>query len=174
MTGVTNRRPRISKSKISRRNQRSRNRKASERLTPRNPAEQKRLNDNMRERIQEGDLRGVQNFYFLGAQADYDPYEFQGSTRPLKTPLSWAVFGRYVEIAKFLLEKGANPNRRNVSFDGGTPLHIAATINHLEIIRLLVENGADLHIRDNNRNTPLDLARDPKTAHLLRELGAKE
>ncbi|KAE8443486.1 hypothetical protein EG329_001797 [Mollisiaceae sp. DMI_Dod_QoI] len=45
-----------------------------------------------------------------------------------------------LEFAKFLLEKGANPNLVGQS---SGPLHEAATFGHLEMMKLLLEHGAD-------------------------------
>jgi ankyrin repeat protein len=58
------------------------------------------------------------------------------------------------EMAKFLLDKGANAN----PVDGSEgPLHQAASHNHLNMIRLLLEHGAD-PTRDGNGWCPLTTA----------------
>ena len=41
--------------------------------------------------------------------------------------------------------------------DGWTPLHLSADEGHLEGARLLIDNGADLNVRNNRDLTPLDL-----------------
>ena len=46
-------------------------------------------------------------------------------------------------MTEFLLRKGANVNATNKNH--GTPLHLAAFVGHLEIVKLLAENGADLN-----------------------------
>jgi ankyrin repeat protein len=55
-----------------------------------------------------------------------------------------------VEIVRFLLDAGEDPNRYNP--DGfhshATPLHHAASAGHYETVRLLVERGARLDTRD--------------------------
>jgi ankyrin repeat protein len=60
-----------------------------------------------------------------------------------------------------LLDAGEDPNRYNP--DGyhshGTPLHHAALANHADVVRLLVERGARLNIKDTvYGGTPLDWA----------------
>ncbi|KJE96443.1 hypothetical protein CAOG_06768 [Capsaspora owczarzaki ATCC 30864] len=42
---------------------------------------------------------------------------------------------------------------------GSTPLHIACAFGHLDLVRTLVDLGADLHILDAWRRTPLDVAK---------------
>jgi ankyrin repeat protein len=58
-------------------------------------------------------------------------------------------FGRS-EIVRLLLDAGENPNRYNPI--GGhshtTPLHQAALGGHDEVVRLLVERGARLDMKD--------------------------
>lgn len=39
-----------------------------------------------------------------------------------------------------------------------TPLHLAAERGNMEMVKLLIQSKADMALRDNNGNTPLDLA----------------
>ena len=48
-------------------------------------------------------------------------------------------------------------NRQNGWED--TPLHWAARYNHAKVARLLLDNGADTNIKNNDNQTPLDYAR---------------
>lgn len=61
-----------------------------------------------------------------------------------------------LESIKFLIENGANPNVRNLK--GETPLHIAAQRGDKGAYNLLLENGADPAIADNNCKTAMDYA----------------
>jgi hypothetical protein len=74
------------------------------------------------------------------------------------------------------LTYGANPNLRNRH--GQTALHlIAARGTGRDVITMLVESGADINARDDDGNTPLDLARRASTqiaAQQLTKLGADE
>jgi len=46
------------------------------------------------------------------------------------------------------------------SINGATPLHNAAELDHLDVVKFLVqEAGADVESKDFLQNTPLDLAR---------------
>ena len=48
----------------------------------------------------------------------------------------------YPEIVRLLIERGADPNVRDVG-DNATPLHVAAANKHLESVRILLDAGAD-------------------------------
>ena len=75
-----------------------------------------------------------------------------------------------VPILKALLAHGANPNARihqekqtvrapnEVSFEGATPVALAAEVNNLDAIKVLVEGGADPNIPTAYGTTPLVLA----------------
>jgi ankyrin repeat protein len=57
------------------------------------------------------------------------------------TPLHFACKKGHLEIAKKLLEKGANPsNQKN---DERTPLHDAAENGFTQLVALLLDFGAD-------------------------------
>ena len=44
----------------------------------------------------------------------------------------------------------------NTSDDGGwTPLHISASVDHFQILKLLCENGAELDTENDTKHTPL-------------------
>jgi NF-kappa-B inhibitor-like protein 2 len=54
-----------------------------------------------------------------------------------------------VEVVRILLAKGASVNDPGGSHcQGVTPLHDAAQNGHIEIVKLLVENGASLLNKD--------------------------
>jgi hemoglobin len=80
-----------------------------------------------------------------------------------------------VEVAKFLLEKGADINYRG--FFGAPGLHWAAINGHKPMIEFLIEHGADLTLRDQKFNaTALDWAIEGKhdaIAELLRAQSVK-
>jgi ankyrin repeat protein len=82
-------------------------------------------------------------------------------SRSKHAALALAAQHGHADIVRVLLDAGEDPNRFNP--DGfhahSTPLHQAALANHAEVVRLLVERGARLDIRDTiYQGTPLDWA----------------
>jgi hypothetical protein len=64
------------------------------------------------------------------------------------TPLHDAARNGHIEIARLLLQNGADANAKDN--DGNTPLYWASFQGHVDILHLLVENGADLEAQDND------------------------
>jgi len=77
-----------------------------------------------------------------------------------------------IETVKILLKYGANINSRDMY--GVTPLYKACHKDNLRVIKILVENGAEINALIYDKSgTPLDMARDPEVIKYLREHGAK-
>jgi ankyrin repeat protein len=64
-----------------------------------------------------------------------------------------------LELSRFLLEKGVNPNGKNLL--GYTPLHCLPE-NDVEMAKLLIDNGADIGIKDVNGNVAAVIAAHPE------------
>jgi ankyrin repeat protein len=90
-----------------------------------------------------------------------------------------AVVNLQPEVAKLLIERGADVNQPDLEF-GETPLIPAAARNLPEIVALLLENGADIDHQDNLGRTALHYAAfskyggvgSPKSAQILIDYGA--
>ncbi len=65
--------------------------------------------------------------------------------------------GNY-KISRLLIEKGANVNSQ--SNQGYTPLILAAYNGNIEIVELLMENGADKTLTDKNKKNAIDYAKE--------------
>ncbi|CAF5118205.1 unnamed protein product, partial [Rotaria magnacalcarata] len=52
---------------------------------------------------------------------------------------------------------------------GDTPMHVASWKNHAEVVQILIENGADKRIRNEDNKTPLDLTHDPAVRSFLED-----
>jgi ankyrin repeat protein len=87
-----------------------------------------------------------------------------------------AQFG-HVDIVRLLLDAGEDPNRYNPvgGHSHATPLHQAAGAGYDELVRLLVERGARLDIKDVLwQGTPADWARHEGKLKLEEYLRAAE
>ncbi|MGN0022858.1 MAG: ankyrin repeat domain-containing protein, partial [Elusimicrobiaceae bacterium] len=61
--------------------------------------------------------------------------------------------------------------------DGVTPLMMACDRGNIAIVKLLLTNGANVKVKDNNHWTPLQIANQhgfTEIASLLKQAGAKE
>ncbi|MBI3234914.1 MAG: ankyrin repeat domain-containing protein [Bacteroidetes bacterium] len=81
------------------------------------------------------------------------------------TPLHWAISKGDFETVVYLLS--FKPNLSLVNHRGESVLHLAAIHKQKEIIKVLLKNGADKYIRDQNDLQPIDYAFDPDLRGLL-------
>ena len=112
----------------------------------------KNLNTNLtkfHKAIEDGDLEKVKLWIKFGADIKSVIIESQDMT-----PFFFAAARGYKEIAKLLLQNGANVNAR-VKLHQFTVLHAACMKGHIEIVKLLLQNGADINAKDNDKWTPL-------------------
>lgn len=91
------------------------------------------------------------------------------------TPLSLACFFGHTELARWLIDRGANLDLAATNPMQVAPLHAASAGRHLEIVRALLEAGANPNARQQGGFTPLHAAAqngDAEMARLLLEKGA--
>ena len=78
----------------------------------------------------------------LRTRLDAEPGLVREGTPDGSTPLHLAI--RHPEALGLLIERGADPNRRDTG-DNASPLHFAAAQGLLESVRILLDAGADVH-----------------------------
>ena len=87
--------------------------------------------------------------------------------------LGYACFFNQPAIARYLIvEKGANVNQPSANAFKVTPLHSAAHHGATELVRLLIENGADINAKTDAGETALSFAESSSfsnTAAYLRQ-----
>lgn len=81
------------------------------------------------------------------------------------TPVSEASSGGHIEAIKFLLERGADPNK--IGQFMRTPLYRAAFAGHLEACEVLLQNGADPRIYASDGQTPEQISSLSAIAELI-------
>ncbi|KAI6646644.1 Osteoclast-stimulating factor [Oopsacas minuta] len=84
------------------------------------------------------------------------------------TAIHWAARGGHIECATALLRyPNIQVNSQNKL--GDTPLHNAAWKGDSAIVAILLEAGADITIRNNDKLTPYDLSKIPEVGVLLKQ-----
>ena len=91
-------------------------------------------NDEFFAAARHGDIAALKAFLDKGTDVNT-------KTRYGSTALFYACDRGNVEMVKFLLERGADPNAKD-TFYGATPMTWAADKGHVEVVRLLIEKGA--------------------------------
>lgn len=82
----------------------------------------------------------------------------------LQSPLCAAVVKGDLETVKKFIEYGADVNETS---GGVTPLMLAARFNHVEIVKLLLENGARIETKDEKGYTAIKYAEMSKATAAL-------
>lgn len=116
-----------------------------------------------------GDLPRVQQ------QLDADPDALQVRSADGYPPLGFAIFFRHPDVARLLIERGADVSAPAENAQRVAPVHAAAAACDHATMRLLLERGADANAHQQLDYTPMHGAAsrgDVAMAKLLLEHGA--
>gem|GEM_PF-6014627 len=75
-------------------------------------------------------------------------------------------------LLRGLLDGGPSSIGANVSIvdeDGNTPLHLAASLNKTEVVKILIDYLENVNLADKNGKTPFDLTTDEEIKALLKK-----
>lgn len=79
-----------------------------------------------------------------------------------------AAADNQVDIVQSHLDLGKfTPNSKDPN--GYTPIHAAASYGHINLLKLLIQNGGDINIQDNEGDSPLHHVEDLATATIMVE-----
>lgn len=141
-------------------------------------SQQKILNDNFLYYVQENNIIKAQKSLEAGADVNALDASFGRSA------LIYSIFNENMDMFKFLLAKGANPNKlANYKNNYVSPLmtcamknsYKKATETQKEMAQILIEKGADINATDHHGRTALVLSVyycQPEMAELLIKNGA--
>ena len=85
-----------------------------------------------------------------------DPLLLQVRNSVRETAFHYVVIENRIDLAQLLLEWGSDINTR--SYGGATPLMDAAAVGHIEMVKWLVQHGADIELKDDLEETALSKA----------------
>lgn len=94
---------------------------------------------------------------FIEKAVAHNTHYLSTTNKKNKTPLYYATYYKQYNIARLLLNKGANPNQI-CGHDSNTPLYLAAKKGHLRIAKLLMRKGAYINKPNKHGISPLHVA----------------
>ena len=103
---------------------------------------------------------------------DSEDVDIDAATHIGTTALIRAASSGHVDIVKLLMSRGADPTKANWY---GSALHCAAEAGQCESIKVLLDSGMNIHLRDTFGRTPLHCASDQRhtlAIELLLDMGA--
>lgn len=83
--------------------------------------------------------------------------------------LHWASDRGYLEMVQYLLQR--IPHHINSQDnEGQTALHYAVSCSHEEIVKILLENKANINIKDEEGTFPIDLSQNESITSMLKQI----
>lgn len=109
---------------------------------------QEELNDKLFEAVEAGNQDEVRRLIAAGAEVNAQPLSVRKDRSdpglPIETPLIYAVCNEDPSMLHLLLELGADPESYSDG-DADCALHLAVESNSLEMVKLLLDYGADIN-----------------------------
>ncbi|CAG2113518.1 unnamed protein product [Medioppia subpectinata] len=99
----------------------------------------------------------------VAAGTDLESRDGQGAT-----PLHIASANGYTTVVEFLLDNHVSTDECDL--DQWQAIHAAACWGHLDVLELLVQNGADVNAKTKNGETPYDICEDPELKERIIQL----
>ncbi|XP_052189291.1 putative E3 ubiquitin-protein ligase XBAT35 isoform X2 [Diospyros lotus] len=116
------------------------------------------------QQVSYGNVEGIKNLRKDGAGLEW-------IDREGKTPLILACMNSELyNVAKTLIELGANVNAYRPGRIAGTPLHHAAKRGLEQTVKLLLSHGANALVMNDDCQTPLDVARAKGYSNVVRAI----
>ncbi len=106
-----------------------------------------------------GHIQAVKKLLSKGAEVDL-------TDKGGYSAMMLAASNNFYNIVSLLVTQGADINRVELT-NGWTSLIWAAKRGHVETVKVLLKNNADISIRDNSGNTALDYARQNNITSLI-------
>lgn len=94
-----------------------------------------------------------------------------GDNKSGRSPLMHAVENDCIDMVKLLIESRCDVNAQ--SYSGNTALHSACGRGRIEIVRVLLKNGADNSLKNNHNDTAIMVAKNKKVSDVLRGKGTR-
>lgn len=90
---------------------------------------------------------------------DQEPSLLRGHSADGHTGLGLAIYFKHPEIARELIQRGADVNQASKNAMGVAPIHAAAAAGDAEMVQLLLQSGADKDAKQASGHTALDSAK---------------
>ncbi|XP_016138969.1 B-cell lymphoma 3 protein homolog isoform X2 [Sinocyclocheilus grahami] len=117
--------------------------------------------------VQNGDKKLAKILLKSGAEIN------AGDNKSGRSPLVHAVENNFTDMVIFLIEVRSGCDVNAQSYSGNTALHSACGRGHLEIVRVLLKNGADSSLKNNHNDTAIMVAKNKKVSDVLRGRGTR-